>query len=85
MYQGLVSWFLGIRKEGNELIIDPSTPASFGDFSIEYKYGSSLYEIRVESRSKGKLTTETIIVDDKVVQGNRVLLEDDGEEHRIIV
>lgn len=85
MYQGLLNWFLGIRKEGNELVIDPATPASFGDFSIEYKYGRSLYEIRVGSRSKGTLTTETITVDDRVIQGNRVLLADDGENHRIIV
>ncbi len=85
MYQGLLSWFLGIRKEGNELVIDPATPAGFGDFSIEYKYGSSLYEIRVESRSKGTLTTDTITVDGLLFQGNRVLLTDDGEKHLIIV
>ncbi|MEY8353884.1 hypothetical protein AALB39_11065 [Lachnospiraceae bacterium 54-53] len=85
MYQGLLSWFLGIRKEGNELVIDPATPAGFGDFSVEYKYGSSLYEIRVESRSRGKLTTETVTVDDRLIQGNRVLLEDDGNRHRIVV
>lgn len=85
MYQGLLSWFLGIRKEGNELIIDPATPASFGDFSIEYKFGRSLYEIRVESRSKGTLTTEAITVDDSLIQGNRVSLVDDGEKHLIIV
>jgi len=85
MYQGLLSWFLGIRKEGSELIIDPATPASFGDFSVEYKYGRSLYEIRVESRSKGTLTTEAITVDDRLIQGNRVSLVDDGEKHLIIV
>lgn len=85
MYQGLLSWFLGIRKEGNELIIDPATPASFGDFSVEYKLGRSLYEIRVESRSKGTLTTEAITVDDRLIQGNRVSLVDDGEKHLIIV
>jgi len=85
MYQGLLSWFLGIRKEGNELIIDPATPASFGDFSVEYKYGRSLYEIRVESRSKGTLTTEAITVDNSLVKGNRVSLVDDGEKHLIIV
>ncbi len=85
MYQGLLSWFLGIRKEGNELVIDPATPASFGDFSIEYKYGRSLYEIRVESRSKGTLTTDGITVDDRSIQGNRVLLADDGEKHLVIV
>ncbi len=85
MYQGLLSWFLGIRKEGNELIIDPATPVSFGDFSVEYKFGRSLYEIRVESRSKGTLTTEAITVDDRLIQGNRVSLVDDGEKHLIIV
>ncbi len=85
MYQGLLNWFLGIRKEGDELVIDPATPASFGDFSIEYKYGRSLYEIRVESRSKGTLTTQAITMDDRLIQGNRVLLKDDGEKHRIVV
>ena len=85
MYQGLLSWFLGFRKEGNELVIDPGTPAGFGDFTIEYKYGKSLYEIRVESRSKGVLTTESILIDGKPVDGNRVPLVDDGEKHRIIV
>ncbi len=85
MYQGLLNWFLGIRKEGNELVIDPATPANFGDFTIEYKYGSSYYEIRVESRSKGTLTTESIILDGKPIQGNRIVLEDDGEKHHIMV
>lgn len=85
MYQGLLNWFLGIRKEGNELVIDPTTPAIFGDFSIVYQYGSSLYEIRVESRSKGMLTTEAITADGRPIQGNRVLLEDDGEKHQIVV
>ncbi|WOO35875.1 hypothetical protein R2R35_19055 [Anaerocolumna sp. AGMB13020] len=85
MYQGLLCWFLGIRKEGEELIIDPATPSSFGEYSVEYKYGGSLYEIRVESRSKGILTTETITADGSLIQGNRVLLKDDGERHLIVV
>ncbi len=85
MYQGLLNWFLGIRKEGNELVIDPTTPAIFGDFSIEYRHGSSLYEIRVEGRSKGVLTTEAITVDGKFIQGNRIFLEDNGQTHQIVV
>ena len=85
MYQGLLNWFLGIRKEGKELVIDPATPAGFGDFSVEYKYGKTLYEIRVESRSKGILTTDILTVDGKLVEGNRVMLEDDGNPHHIIV
>lgn len=85
MYQGLVNWFLGIRKEDGYLIIDPSTPASFGDFSIEYKHGATIYEIKVNGRSKGVMTTEELTIDGEKVIGNRIMLTDDGKHHEVIV
>lgn len=85
MYQGLLFWFLGIRKEREELIIDPATPACFGDYTVSYLYGSSTYEIRVESRSKGKLSTEALEVDGETIQGNKVKLKDDGRKHIVVV
>lgn len=85
MYQGLVLWFLGIRKEKEYLIIDPATPKDFGEFTVWYRYGSSNYEIRVESRAKGILTTEELTLDSQKISGNKVKLIDDGKEHRIIV
>ncbi len=85
MYQGLVNWFLGIRKEGEYLIIDPATPSSLGDFTIAYKYGATLYDIKVESRSKGILVAEGLTLDGEKVQGNKIKLSDDGETHLVIV
>ncbi len=85
MYQGLLFWFLGLRKEKEELIIDPATPANFGDYVIQYRYGSSEYEIRVESRSKGKLVTEALSIDGVNSPGNRVKLIDDGKKHIVII
>ncbi len=85
MYQGLLFWYLGIRKERNELIIDPATPASFGEYTVEYKYGGSLYEIKVQSRSKGIMLTDSLTVDNHVVKGNRLQLIDDGKRHLVLV
>ena len=85
MYQGLLMWFLGVRKEGDSLIIDPATPANFGDFTVSYKYRTADYEIKVESRSKGVMTTSEITVDDVKVVGNRIKLMDDGNAHVVIV
>lgn len=85
MYQGLVFWFLGIRKEADTLIIDPATPAGFGDYTVWYKYGTAEYEIRVENRSKGNLTTEALMVDGNKVLGNNLKLVDDGKTHQVIV
>lgn len=85
MYQGLLNWFLGIRKDDGYLIIDPATPANFGDFSIQYKYRTALYHIKVESRSRGKLTSEELILDGERIEGNRIKLMDDAKTHIIIV
>jgi cellobiose phosphorylase len=85
MYQGLVCWFLGIRKEGAELIIDPATPASFGAFQIQYKYCSTYYDISVEGRSKNVLKTTQVTVDGVKLQGNRIKLMDDGKRHTVVV
>lgn len=85
MYQGLVCWFLGVNKEEDELVINPATPASFGVFTVEYKYGSALYEIKVESRSKGTLVTAELSVDGERIKGNRIKLKDDGRHHIVVV
>lgn len=85
MYQGLVNWFLGIRKEEDYLIIEPATPESFGDYLIQYKFGASIYEIKVETRSKGILQTTEISVDGEKMKGNKIKLIDDGKKHQIII
>ena len=85
MYQGLVQWFLGIRKEADNLIIAPATPVNFGDYKVTYRFGSSVYEIHIVSRSKGVTATEELSVDGIKLQGNRVKLVDDGKVHQVIV
>ncbi len=85
MYQGLVNYFLGLRIENGELVIAPATPEEFGDYTIHYKYHDTSYEIRIESRSKGRLTTEELKVDNQLMKGNRIALKDDGKHHVIIV
>ena len=85
MYQGLVQWFLGLRKEGNQLVIQPSTPAGFGEYSMEYKFGESIYFIKVVGRSRGSMEIDSILVDEVKVKGNRIDLIDDKKEHVIVV
>lgn len=83
MYQGLVKWFLGIRKEENQLIIDPATPASFDNYTVRYRHGSSVYLISIERRAGNGLTLCELTVDGTTKVGNRILLVDDGMEHLV--
>ena len=85
MYQGLVQWFLGIRKEADDLVIAPATPTSFGEYTVTYRFGSSTYEIHIVSRSKGVTDVAELTVDGVKASGNRVKLVDDGKLHRVIV
>ncbi len=85
MYQGLVCWFLGIRKEGNQLIIDPATPECFGAYTITYRFGNTTYEIEIESRSKGVMTTSELTLDGEKIKGNRIELLDDGKVHQVLI
>lgn len=75
LYQGLVRHFLGIRKEGDSLIISSCVPLAFGDYTLRYRYGKSTYIITVRLK-----TDETAARED-----NRVRLKDDGQEHHILV
>ncbi len=84
MYQGLIKSFLGISKEGTHLIIDPSTPIEFGDYTVWYRYGTTNYEIRVTGKSKDDGGIREFIIDGVKVPENKIKLVDDGESHLVI-
>lgn len=85
MYQGLVKWFLGIRKEGEYLFIDPASPGIFGDYKVWYRYGTSEYEIVIERAPAGKLAKLEIAVDGVKQEENRIHLIDDDRVHRVSI
>ena len=85
MYQGLVKYFLGIRKEGEHLVIDPASPVSFGDFTVYYRYGTSEYQIKVEPLPKGRLSGTELTVDGIRQEGCRIKLTDDDRVHQVKV
>ncbi|MDY9921016.1 MAG: hypothetical protein U2P59_04265 [Synergistota bacterium] len=84
MYQGLINYLLGIKKEGLDLSIDPSTPSDFGDYTVWYKFGTSTYEIRVTGRTREDVFISELNVDGTVVAGNKIKLVDDGASHLVI-
>ncbi|HEV7839878.1 MAG TPA: hypothetical protein VGO75_17535, partial [Gemmatimonadaceae bacterium] len=90
-YTGSASWMyriglesiLGFQLRGESLRIEPCIPASWKQFSIEYKHGSSTYVITVENpdglqRGAVSLTVDGAAVDDTIP------LVDDGRRHEVI-
>jgi cyclic beta-1,2-glucan synthetase len=86
LYRSGIEWLLGFRVRGSHLAIDPCIPASWREYSLEFRYHSSIYKIRVENPSgvtKGVRLTE---LDGKTMPGaSEIPLVDDGKTHQIRV
>jgi cyclic beta-1,2-glucan synthetase len=86
LYRGGIEWILGLRVRGMMLTVDPCIPRNWPGYSMEFRYHSSVYKIKVEnpsSVSKGVALTE---LDGKILAGAaNVPLEDDGKTHQLRV
>ena len=86
LYRAGVEWILGFRLRGMTLAIDPCIPRNWPGYSIEFRYHSATYKIKVENPSgvaRGVALTE---LDGKVLAGSaNIPLADDGATHNIRV
>ena len=54
MYRVGLEAILGFKKRGDTLFIEPRVPAAWKEYTIEYRYGSSLYTIQVQRAKPGE-------------------------------
>jgi cellobiose phosphorylase len=85
MYQAIVGWLLGIKREGNTIVIEPSVPAGFGDYTVKYSHGASVYIIEVPNPKANDYVVEGISVDGKEIKANSFKLTDDKKRHYVHV
>jgi cyclic beta-1,2-glucan synthetase len=79
-YTGSSSWMyrvglesiLGFRLRGNLLFLEPVVPASWPFFHIDYRYGSTLYRIRVEEPGRIREEGAEVTVEPEVGAGGGV-------------
>ena len=87
-YTGSASWMyrvglegiLGLKKRGDALYMEPGAPASWREYSIEYRHGQSVYSIVV--RNDG---TTGVTVDGMLSSDGSIKLVDDGKRHQVEV
>jgi len=90
-YTGSASWMyrvgletiLGFTKRGDTLRIEPRVPASWKEYSIEYRFGASVYAISVRASAPGD--GARVAVDGQVLDGVEIALVDDGRRHDVVV
>ena len=92
-YTGSASWMtrlvvekiLGLQREGNELRIEPCIPNHWRGYEIKYRFGSSVYHLRLENPQGVDGGVPKLTLDGKLLVDEKITLEDDGREHHINV
>jgi cellobiose phosphorylase len=83
MYQLILESFLGLKREGNILRMQPCVPAEWNSFIIHYKYEQTMYHISV-SQTDG-INKSKVTVDGNDQFDNVVHLVNDEKEHVVQV
>ena len=81
MYRVALESILGFKQRGDMLFIEPCIPASWKEFTIEYRVGASTYEITIENPDGLERGGVDLTVDGNAVD-EAIHLVDDGKRHR---
>ncbi|HEX7942353.1 MAG TPA: protein ndvB, partial [Gemmatimonadaceae bacterium] len=92
-YTGSASWMyrialeaiLGFTRRGDTLSFTPRVPAAWPEFTIEYRFGNSVYTIVVHRPGDGINGDAEVSVDGVALETPHVQLVDDGRPHEVVV
>ncbi len=83
MYRIGMEHILGIKKQGNYLVVDPCIPKQLNEYSVKYTFGSSVYNIVIINQNRRNTGVGKIVMDGETIYTNRFHLKDDGRPHRV--
>jgi cyclic beta-1,2-glucan synthetase len=92
-YTGSASWMyrvgleaiLGFTQRGDTLTIRPCVPADWPEFTIEYRYGKSLYVIVVRTPAALESAEPVMTLDGAALNDSVLRLIDDGARHDVLL
>jgi cellobiose phosphorylase len=92
-YTGAASWsyraalegVLGFEKRGDRLRLDPCLPATWPEFALDYRFGTSVYAIRVSNPTGISRGVAGVAVDGVAVAAEWITLIDDGAQHEVTI
>lgn len=74
---------LGLNLSENKLNINPCIPRDWKEYSIRYKYKTSIYNIKVKNLNSKNTDIEKIIVNGQEQKEKEIILIDDGKINEI--
>ncbi|HYP53937.1 MAG TPA: hypothetical protein VEQ42_10385, partial [Pyrinomonadaceae bacterium] len=86
MYRAGLEYMLGFQlRAGNRLRLDPCVPRGWRGFEINYRYGSAVYEIKVENPFGVSRGVASVELDGQLLEADDIELRDDNVRHLVRV
>lgn len=85
MYEAGIKYILGLRIEGRTLKIEPCISKDWNEYSIKYKYGNSIYRIKVINESKKNEGVKEIRLNGEKIEEKEIILDENGGVYTIEV
>lgn len=84
MYKAGIEYILGMKIKGNIenkkqlLTFNPCIPKGWKEYSIKYKYGNSVYNIKIKNPNGKNTGVEKFILNGKEVETKEIILEENS-------
>ncbi len=83
LYQVLLEALLGVERCGSQLRIRPLLPAHWPGFELNYRYGTTVYEIACQRAASS--ADAGVTIDGAAAADGAIPLRDDGRIHAVVV
>jgi cellobiose phosphorylase len=85
MYRLGIEAILGLRRLENILEIKPRIPAQWSGYRLSYRYGQTIYDIKVDNAAGVEQGVQAVFCDDQPLADHQIRLKDDGQRHEVRV
>ncbi len=85
MYRLGAEAILGVQREGDLLKINPCIPKSWPGYDLSYRFGKTIYRIRVDNSAGVNRGVKKVLLDEREIPGGKIPLEDDGKAHNAVI
>ena len=83
MYEAGIKYILGLNIQNKVLTINPCIPNDWKEYKIRYKYGNSIYNIKVNNLNNKCLGIEKMLLNGEEVENKKIYLQDDGKVYNV--
>src|SRR5207245_175280 len=84
-YRVALENILGFQRRGTQLVIDPCIPVAWKNYEIAFRFGASIYTIKVNNPDGAEHGVRDVRLDGTLLNDKQIKLVDDGKPHEVQV